>query len=304
MTDGRLPIKLAVFTKNRSNPAYDGARHAADLIGARHGAAVRHYVPETPDDPQQQSGLIDQALAWQPDAILLAPVHPQLVLPAIRRIEAAGVPIFGIVNQLPDVRYAGFVGSDDTALGTALAAHLFGVMKGVGSVAVIEGPSHSTTSNDRVDAFLAQAKQHPGIRIVARIAGEYQLADARTAFARYLESSPCPDAVLSANDIMAIGVLDAIDMRPLPQPAPLVAGINAIPQAIDAIAAGRMLATADFNPMQMAATAAECAIAYLRGEPFPAAIELPVRIIGAAAARAWPRAWENRPLSSLKELTK
>jgi ribose transport system substrate-binding protein len=58
-----------------------------------------------------------------------------------------------------------------------------------------------------------------------------------------------------------------------------VVGVNAIPQAIDAIREGRMLATADFNAMQMCALATECAIRHLRGEAVPAEIELPVAIV-------------------------
>ena len=60
---------VAVFTKNRINPAYHGARLADDRVAARFGGRTVHYVPETPDDPVEQSRLIDQALATRPDAI-------------------------------------------------------------------------------------------------------------------------------------------------------------------------------------------------------------------------------------------
>ena len=42
--------RLAVFTKNRKNPAYVGARLGADRVAARHGCVVTHYVPDKPDD--------------------------------------------------------------------------------------------------------------------------------------------------------------------------------------------------------------------------------------------------------------
>jgi len=41
--------RLAVFTKNRTNPAYIGARLGADRVVQRLGCAVTHYVPEQPD---------------------------------------------------------------------------------------------------------------------------------------------------------------------------------------------------------------------------------------------------------------
>ena len=37
--------RLAVFTKNRTNPAYEGARLGADRLADRLGCSVTHYVP-------------------------------------------------------------------------------------------------------------------------------------------------------------------------------------------------------------------------------------------------------------------
>ena len=44
------PPTIAVFTKNRLNPAYEAARIGADRVAARMGARTVHYVPVLPDD--------------------------------------------------------------------------------------------------------------------------------------------------------------------------------------------------------------------------------------------------------------
>src|SRR5277367_1856851 len=64
---------LAVFTKNRVNPAYAAARLAADRVAAEAGARTMHYVPETPDDVSQQKVLVGEALANRPDAVVFVP---------------------------------------------------------------------------------------------------------------------------------------------------------------------------------------------------------------------------------------
>jgi len=56
-------MKLAVFTKNRTNPAYEAARIGADRTAKRLGAMTAHYVPDIPDDVGQQIALIDRAIA-------------------------------------------------------------------------------------------------------------------------------------------------------------------------------------------------------------------------------------------------
>ena len=50
--------RIAVFTKNRTNPAYEAARLGADRTAARLGAITVHYVPDTPDSAPEQIALI------------------------------------------------------------------------------------------------------------------------------------------------------------------------------------------------------------------------------------------------------
>ena len=54
---------IAVFTKNRTNPAYEAARLGADRTANRLGASTIHYVPETPDSVPEQIALIGDGSA-------------------------------------------------------------------------------------------------------------------------------------------------------------------------------------------------------------------------------------------------
>lgn len=293
-------MRLAVFTKNRSNPAYAAARLGAERVVARLGGAeLRHYVPESPDDPVQQSALVHEALATRPDAIVFTPVHPTRVAEAVAAIRRAGVPIFGFVNRMDEGVAVSYVGSSDAQLAQAIAARLCAELKGLGRVAIVEGPPESITSQERVAAFEAELARHPGVRLVARCSGAYLLEPARAAFAALLRDHTDIDGVLAANDIMAIGVLDALQAAGRQA---RVVGVNAIPQAIDAIRAGHMLATADFNAMAMCALATECALRHHRGEPVPRAIELPVAVVDRANCDAWNLPYEQRALPSLNEV--
>ena len=66
-----MPPRIAVFTKNRTNPAYEAARLGADRVAERFGATTTHYVPDVPDDVPQQIALIGRAIAERPDAAVL-----------------------------------------------------------------------------------------------------------------------------------------------------------------------------------------------------------------------------------------
>lgn len=296
-----MTLRLAVFTKNLTNPAYGAARLGAERAAAVLGAQVLHFVPEKGDDPGEQSELVDQALALRPlpDAFVFSPVHASKVDAAVKRIAAAGIPMTGFVNPIEAAPMAAYVSSDDFGLAQAIAHYLFRHLGGRGQVLVVTGPVDSVTSLERLRGFREAASQHPGITLVGVIAGDYVQGTAREQTAQWLDAHPGPDACLVANDIMAIGVLDALDAAGRKA---AVVGVNAIPQAVEAIAAGRMLATADFNAMQIAYLASECAVRHLRGEDVPDRIQLPVQIVDSSNYQHWDQPYAQRPVITLEQL--
>ena len=288
-----------MFTKNRSNPAYRAARLGADKAAARLGARALHYVPEKDDDTDEQIALVAQALAARPDAIVFAPVHPTKINAAIERIHAARIPVFGFVNPLPVGRAVSYVGSDDYALALAAAKYLYRHLGGRGRVLLVSGPLESVTSIPRLRAFEEAAKEFPGIAIAGVCLGEYNREKARAAVAGWLRGGGALDGCLAANDVMALGAIEALHAAG--RRAVAVVGVNAIPEAIAAIKAGEMLASADFNAMRMCQLATECALHYLRGETVPEKIELPAEIVDRANYHRWDLPFEERPLPTLAE---
>jgi len=287
-------MRIAVFTKNRTNPAYAAARLGADRTAARLGATTSHYVPDKPDDVEEQIALIERAVAEKPDAAVFVPVDETAVNGAILRFDAANIPLFNIITPTTAGRRVTFVGSDDRALARDIARYLFKAMKGRGTIIVVEGTPASATSRERLLGFRDALADTPQISVRCSLPGEYQRDAARRAFLGVIHQWPGVDAVLCANDAMALGVLDALD-EANEQNAPLIVGVNAIPEAVAAIAAGRMLATADFNAMAMSEIATEAAIRHLRGEAVPAEIILPVQIVDVDNCAQWNMPFEARP---------
>lgn len=293
-------MKLAVFTKNRTNPAYHGARIGADRAAALHNAQAVHYVPDTPDDPAQQSELIEQALSEGYDAFVMSPVHPHKIDDALRKIEAAGIPLVSVVSPVTSVHCHTFVHSDDYSLAVAIARHLFQHLQGRGQVLVVSGHVDSTTSLERLRGFKDAAAQEPGITLIDTIVGDYVKPVAYEATKQWLaqHADVRVDACLVANDIMALGVLDALDEAGR---TAAVVGVNAIPEAIPAIQEGKILATADFNAMRLAYLATEAAVYVLKGKPLPARIALPVEIVTRENCHLWDQPYAQRSVLSLDE---
>jgi len=294
-----MPL-IAVFTKNRTNPAYEAARLGADRAAARLGAATTHYVPDTPDDIDQQIALISRSIASKPDAAVFVPVHETLVNDTILRFDAASIPLFNIITPTTAGRRVTFIGSDDRALAGNIARYLFGKLGGRGKIAILEGTPASATSPARMAGFQDALAAHPGIKVRASLCGDYLRDVARDVWRNAADKLAGIDGVLCANDAMALGVLDALGNGP----APPIVGVNAIPEAIAAIAAGRMLATANFDAMAMSALATEAAVRHLRGEAVPAEIMLPVQVVDASNCAAWNLPFAARPTPDWEAVTR
>ena len=294
--------RIAIFTKNRTNPAYEAARIGADRTARRLGASTIHYVPEQPDNVTEQIALIGRAIAQQPDATVFVPVHETQVNDAILGFDAARIPLFNFITRTTIGQRKCFVGSDDRALAAAIARYLVAKLNGRGKIAILEGTPASATSRERLEGFHDVLAGCPDIEVLMSLRGEYQRDVARDAFLGAAGQLQGIDAVLCANDVMALGVLDALAVTGNPG-RPLVVGVNAIPEAVAAIAAGRMLATANFDAMTMSSIATEAAVRHLRGEDVPREIIIPVKIVDAANYSAWNVPFEARACPSWQDLT-
>jgi len=292
-TPNREP-NLAMFTKNRENPAYAAARLGAERVAARFKARITHYVPVVPDSVSEQQAFVEQALAAKPDAVLFVATDAEAMVPSIQKLNAARIPVFSFVNRLLGGEWLCHAGSDDVALAKDVYNYLISLINFKGRVLVLEGTAGSMSGRDRLAGFAQAFAAHAHVTRVMNVPGEFLQSAARREMARVLADGVAFDAILAANDAMALGAIDALEAagRKL---APIV-GVNAVPEAIAAIKAGKLTATASFDAMKMACLATEAAVRHLRGETVPRNITLPVQIVDRGNCAAWDQPFEARAL--------
>jgi ribose transport system substrate-binding protein len=274
---------IAVFTKNTTNPAYEAFRIGADQVGRALGARIVHYVPKKPDDVDEQKAFVEQALREKPDVVVFIPVDDVAMVDSVRKLNDANIPVVLVSNPLPG-RFVTYVGADDVEIGYRQARYLFEHLGAKGQIVVIEGTAAAPTNRDRLRGYQRAFAEFPGIRVLGSGAGNYQQPDAKRVMARFLQDHPQIDAVLSANDGMALGALEALKEAGRTS---TVIGINGILPAVRLIETGALLASVDFNMFKIGCTAARAAIRHLRNEPLPEKIMLPAEIIDKTNYKAW-----------------
>jgi ribose transport system substrate-binding protein len=276
-------MTIAVFTKNLTNPAYEAFRIASDQIARSTGARILHFVPKQPDNVGEQKAMVEQVLKDRPDAVIFIPVDDVAMIDSVKKLNEAKIPIILVSNPLPG-SFVTYVGADDFEIGYREARYLFENLGGKGRIVVIEGTPAAPTNRERVRGYKRAFAEYPGIEVLGSGIGNYQQPDAKRVMEKFLAEHQQIDAVLSANDGMALGVLEALKEA---NRTSIVIGINGILPAVKQIETGGMLATVDFNMFKIGCVATRAAVRHLKREPLPEKVMLPAEIIDKTNYKAW-----------------
>ena len=84
---------IAVFTKNPTNPYFQAVRVGAETAAKALGANVIQYIPTKPDSIPEQLSQVEDVIVKKPDAIVFIPVDYKALVPAVEKINAAGIPV-------------------------------------------------------------------------------------------------------------------------------------------------------------------------------------------------------------------
>ena len=196
-----------------------------------------------------------------------------------------------VSNPLPG-KFVTYVGADDFEIGYREARYLFDHLGGKGKIVVIEGTPAAPTNRERVRGYQRAFAEFPGIKVLGSRIGNYQQADAKRVMEKLLGEHSAIDAVLSANDSMALGALEALKAA---NRTSIVIGINGILPAVKQIEAGTILASVDFNMFKIGCTATRAAVRYLKKEPLPEKVMLPAEVIDKSNYKAWLVPVDQRP---------
>jgi ribose transport system substrate-binding protein len=282
---------VAVFTKNQTNPFFQAVRVGADAAAKALSAKVLHYIPTKPDSIPEQLSQIEDVVVKKPDAIVFTPVDYKAMVPGVEKINAANIPVVNITDRSSAGKFIAFVGADDYSLGLETGRYLLKAMGGKGNVVIIEGVKGALTNVDRVRGFNDALKENPGVKLLASQPGNYQRLQALQVMENLIESHPQIDGVLAANDAMAMGAIEALEGA---NRTAQVIGINGTKEAVDAIKAGKLLASGDYNGFLQGCIGTMIAVRSLRKEPVVPEIMLKPTVVTKANYQPYETPVESR----------
>lgn len=290
---------VAVFTKNLTNPYFQAVRVGTETAAKTLGVKVIQYVPTKPDSISEQLSQVEDVIVKKPDAIVFIPVDYKALVPAVEKINAAGIPVTNITDRSAGGNFVAFVGADDYSIGLAIARRLLKAIGGKGNVIILEGVKGSLTSTNRVRGFNDALKENPDVKLLASQPANFQRLNALQVMENLMQSFPSIDGVLAANDPMAVGALEALEGA---NRKALVVGINGSKEAVELIKSGKLLASGDFNGFIQGCIGTQIAVLNLRKQSTPKEVMLKPIVIDKTNFTPYEMPVEQRACPTLEQI--
>jgi ribose transport system substrate-binding protein len=267
---------IAVFTKNQGSPIFAALRAGAAVAAKNLGVQVVNYVPSTADSVAEQNKLVDDAIKDKPDAIVFVPVKFTEADSAVKKINAAQIPLVNANEPLVNASIVGYVGTNDVSLARETGRYLLKAMNGAGNVVVLDGPDKNFTAEGRGQGFRDVIKEFPDVKLLDGRSANYQRAEGKKAVAGFLNKFAQVDGILAGNDPMAMGAVDALKAA---NRKALVVGINASREVMDMIKSGDIIGSGDYDVFAQGCLAVEMAVRSVRKQDVPRELILKPTVI-------------------------
>lgn len=253
---------IVIVVPSQDNPFFKSEADAAAAQAQSLGYRVR--VDAHDDDAYRQDNLIDSAIASNAAAIILDNAGADSSIAAVRRATKAGIPCFLIDREIDSDGVAKAQIIADNHQGAQIVAEEFARALGSGGADYAEllGRESDTNAQVRTNGFHEILDKHPNLVRVAAQSANWSQSEAFQKTETILQAHQNLRGILSGNDTMALGALAAV--KSSGRTGITIAGFDGSPDAVAAIRAGEMRATALQPAVQIARLAVDEADRFLK----------------------------------------
>ena len=255
---------IAVMVKDSSTPFWrylvSGAQEAADELGV----TVVEYAPMEAQSLDEQTKQVEDAIQAGVDAICIAPVDSDGIVPALEKANEAGIPVIAINTKANGAKVETFVGIDNEAAAENVAQYMVDELGNEGKVVIIEGNPAGQTSVDRVAGFTTILEKYDGIELTVSQPGYFKRDEAMTIMENLIQANPDIDAVLALNDEMALGAWQALDDAGMTGDV-VISGFDGAVEGCNAIIGGKLKASMDQDAIGTGYQGVKAAVEVLNG---------------------------------------
>jgi inositol transport system substrate-binding protein len=246
---------------------------------------VTLQIEDAKDDVSKQLSQVQNFIANGVDAIIVNPVDTSATGAITKAAADAGVPLVYVNREPIDVDKLGpkaaFVASNEAESGTLEAKQICKLLGGKGNILVIEGVLSNQSAVQRTKDVheVLSTPDCTGIKVVAEQTANYDRTQGQNLMTNWLSKGMQFDAVVSNNDEMAIGALQAMKSAGVDTKKAVVGGIDATQDALASMKAGDLKVTVFQDAAGQGKGAVDAALALAGGKPVEKKVYIPFQLV-------------------------
>lgn len=237
--DGKYTIGCTVYYMTEFVTLMsDGMKEKANQLGCD------LVMLDAQQDAQKQITQVENLIAQKVDAIVVAAVDSDAILPAMDMCEKAGIPLVGLNMLFNTDKPYYYVGPNDVLAGELEMQHAIDKIGGKGNIVILEGPIGQSAQLQRLEGNQNVLDKYKGkVDVLAQQTANWSREEALTMVENWLQTfSGKIDAIVAHNDEMALGAIQALEAQNLTGKI-VVTGVDAILDGCNAVKDGTMLGT-------------------------------------------------------------
>ena len=282
-----IGITMAAFDDTFLTELRNGIQdHAADLEG------VTIQIDDDQNDVGKQLNQIQNFVASGVDAIVVNPVDTDATQAMTAAAEAAGIPLVYVNRQPVNVdtlpANQAFVASQESDAGRLQAEEACRRLKEAGtteaSVVILMGELSNQGARMRTQAVedVLATPDCSFMTLAEKQTANWQRTQGADMVTNWLTAGVKMDVILSNNDEMAIGAVQALKAAGVDLGTVIVGGIDATPDALAALKSGDLDLTVFQDAKGQGAGALDTALKLARGEVSEQTVYIPFELVTSA----------------------
>jgi inositol transport system substrate-binding protein len=255
----------------------------ADYAKTLPGVTVQ--IEDAKDDVSKQLSQVQNFIANGVDAIIVNPVDTSATAAITKAAADAGVPLVYVNREPADVEKLGpkaaFVASNEAESGTLETEQICKLLGGKGNILVIEGQLSNQAAVQRTKDIheVIATPDCSGIKIVAEQTATWDRTQAQNLMTNWLSKGLKFDAVVSNNDEMAIGAMQAMKAAGIDTKTAIVGGVDATQDALASMKSGDLKVTVFQDAAGQGKGAVDAAMALAAGKPVEKKVYIPFLLV-------------------------
>ena len=276
---GKIPApqkqyRIGCLEKTLINDFWMDLKNGYEDAAKEYGVKVDIYAAPSEGDILVQKQILDDMIAKQYDLICVSPITDTNLLSSLKTATERGIPIINVVDAhiTPEaqkkhgIKIESFITTDfaeNSRLATGYVASLLGSQGG--EIMHIMGLPGGRAAEERKRGYLEKVAEYSQLKNIGVWPGDWDRKKAMDVAADIIQSHPDLRAIIGANDTTGLGAYQAVKNAGKTDQI-MVAGIDAIPDAIRSVMHDELVCTVPFMQYQMAYIAIEAAIQILEGK--------------------------------------